>query len=83
MKADVINNLTGQTVLAVPDVNSLSHLEESLQTLKNRGLQKVMTAFDMDYFTNYNVQSGFDSLQSILEKMDIHTLRNIFMGFSV
>lgn len=71
MKADVINNLTGQTVLAVPGVNSLSHLEESLLTLKNRGLQKVMTAFDMDYFTNYNVQSGFDSLQSILEKKDI------------
>lgn len=47
MKADVIYALTGQTVLAVPGVNSLNHLKATLKYLKENGTKQIMTAFDM------------------------------------
>lgn len=58
MKADIIHHLTGQTVVAVPGVNTLVHLEELLTTLKESGLAKIMTVFDMDFLAKPSVQSG-------------------------
>ncbi len=69
MKADVINALSGLTVLAVPGVNTLTQLKISLDVLKGRGLKKVMTAFDMDFSLNKNVQIGFNNLLSLLDDM--------------
>lgn len=40
MKADVIHNLTGQTVVAVPGVSSLTHLERMLTYLREMGTTK-------------------------------------------
>lgn len=70
MKADVINALSGLTVLAVPGVNTLTQLKITLGILKDRGLEKVMTAFDMDFSLNKNVQMGFNNLLSLLDEMD-------------
>lgn len=70
MKADVINALSGLTVLAVPGVNTLTQLKIALDVLKKRGLKKVMTAFDMDFSLNKNVQMGFNNLLSLLDDMD-------------
>ena len=38
MKADVINALTGLTVLAVTGVNTLTKLEQTLTELRSEGL---------------------------------------------
>ena len=69
MKADVIHHLTGDTVLAVPGVNSLNHLEQALNYLKEHGTGHIMTAFDMDYLANPNVDNGYVRLREILSKV--------------
>ena len=65
MKADVIHSLTGQTVLAVPGVNSLNHLKATLKYLKENGTKQIMTAFDMDYLTNPHVTNGYRDLSGM------------------
>lgn len=62
LKADVVHQLSGQTVLAVPGVNALTHLETTLLTLKELGVKEIMTAFDMDFLNNPHVQSGYAAL---------------------
>jgi hypothetical protein len=69
MKADVIHALSGLTVLAVPGVNALQRLEETLTVLRAQGVRKVKTAFDMDYVTNCYVQSAYEKLMALLGRM--------------
>lgn len=69
MKADVINSLTGLTVLAVPGVNSLTQLSTTLELLRGQGLQEIKTAFDMDFVSNHHVQNGYQSLLTLLDDM--------------
>lgn len=69
MKADVVHALTGLTVLAVPGVNALTQLEIALKQLRELGLQKIMTAFDMDMATNPHVQKGYQQLFLLLGQM--------------
>ena len=71
MKADVIYSLSGLTTLAVPGVNGLSHLRDTLLQLKSLGLQKVKTAFDMDYVSNYHVQTGYLNLYALLDDLEL------------
>lgn len=70
MKADVINALTGATVLAVPGVNALTHLELALEELRKLGLEEIKTAFDMDMLTNFHVQGAYNSLLLLLDEMN-------------
>ena len=63
MKADVINALTGMTVLAVPGVNTLTQLEITLTELRREGLVEIKTAFDMDFAINHHVQNGYKHLR--------------------
>jgi len=62
LKADVVHHLTGQTVLAVPGVNALTQLEKTLLELRQRGVQHIMSAFDMDFLKNFYVQNGYAEL---------------------
>ncbi|MCL2106958.1 MAG: DUF3854 domain-containing protein [Oscillospiraceae bacterium] len=62
LKADVVHHLTGHSVLAVPGVNALTHLEKALLALRELGVRHIMTAFDMDFLSNPHVQSGYDAL---------------------
>ncbi len=71
MKADVIHHLTGETVIAVPGVNSLTRLEASLQIIIKLGVRHIMTAFDMDFMVNPHVQNGYWELISLLGRLDI------------
>ncbi len=71
MKADVVNALTGLTILAVPGVNSLAHLQSTLSELKAAGLKEVKTAFDMDYITNQHVQNGLENLFVLLDTVGL------------
>ena len=71
MKADVVHHLTGQTVIAVPGVNALKHLEPFLRDLIERGLSNIMTAFDMDFLKNPHVQNGYGELVNLLGHLNI------------
>ena len=71
LKADVIHYITGQTVVAVPGVNSLKHLKETLEYLQSQGTTKVMTCFDMDYLKNPHVRDGYYNLANILAEVGI------------
>lgn len=69
MKADVIHALTGKTVLAVPGVNALTKLKETLTDLRDVGLKEIKTAFDMDFSLNAHVQNGYRALLQLLDEM--------------
>jgi len=62
LKADVVCHLTGHSVLAVPGVNALTHLEKTLLVLRKLGVRHIMSAFDMDFLQNPHVQSGYEAL---------------------
>ena len=66
MKADIIHQLTGLTVLAVPGVNSLNHLGEVLESIQEHGTKRIMTVFDMDYLKNPHVRDGYHNLAALL-----------------
>jgi len=66
MKANIVHHLTGQTVVAVPGVNALEELRIFLRQLKELGIKKIMTAFDMDMLCNPNVQEAFIKLRQLL-----------------
>ena len=68
LKADVVHHLTGHSVLAVPGVNALLQLESTLSLLKESGVTHIDTAFDMDFLSNWYVQSGYSSLAALLIK---------------
>lgn len=72
MKADIIRHFTNGTVIAVPGVNAIQHLQEMLTVLKGRGLIKVDIAFDMDMYTNPHVQSALVNLKKMLSSMQIY-----------
>lgn len=71
MKADIIHSITGLTVIAVPGVNSLTHLEEVLRYVQLRGTKRIMTAFDMDYLRNPHVKDGYHNLAEMLARSGI------------
>lgn len=69
MKADIINLLSGCTVLAVPGVNVQEQLQLTLKLLHKDGVKEIKTAFDMDMATKSHVQKGYNSLLSVLSSM--------------
>lgn len=69
MKADIIHTFTGHTVIGVAGINALSHLEETLADLQQRGTRKVMIAFDMDFLSNPHVQNGYYHLTELLSDL--------------
>lgn len=71
MKGDVIHHLTGQTVIAVPGVNTLTQLQLVLGELMALGVRHVMTAFDMDFLQNHHVQNGYFDLVWMLHRMGL------------
>ena len=71
LKADVIYHLTGQSVLAVPGVNALLQLEQTLTLLRESGVRKIKTAFDMDFLRNWYVQNGYAELTRLLGELGL------------
>lgn len=69
MKADIIYTLSQRSVIAVPGVNSLTHLQSALEILREKGLKEIKTAFDMDFLINWHVQNGYNNLMSLLDSM--------------
>lgn len=71
MKGDIIHHLTGQTVVAVPGVNTLTQLEMVLTKLMDLGIKHIMTAFDMDFMMNHHVQNGYFDLIWMLNRIGL------------
>lgn len=71
MKADIVHYFTGQTVLAIPGVTSLQHLERTLKELVGLGVRHVMTCFDMDYLKNWHVESAYTNLIELLGSLPL------------
>lgn len=72
MKADIINLLSGMSVIGVPGVGSLKHLPALLDKVIANGVKKVKIAYDMDYLYNPNVQEGYSELKRILSGKGVH-----------
>ncbi len=69
LKADVSSVLLGGALfMAVPGVNAVSRLEETLTQLH---IRKVYEAFDMDKVTNINVVKALIKIKEILKKNGI------------
>jgi hypothetical protein len=47
----------------------LQRLEEALTELRKQGVREIKTAFDMDYVTNCYVQSAYEKLMALLDRM--------------
>ena len=71
MKADIVHFFTGQTVLAIPGVTSLQHLETTLKELTKLGVRHVMTCFDMDYLKNWHVEAAYGNLVQLLGRLPL------------
>lgn len=71
MKADIIHQLSGASVIGIPGANALVHLREVLLYYRERGMKRIMTAFDMDYLNRWTVQKGYSNLLLMLEELDI------------
>ena len=71
LKADVISDLTGYTVIAVPGVNSRKYLPDALKSLKWYGLEKVLIAFDMDKTTNVHVLNALERLKKEISSLGL------------
>ncbi len=71
LKADIVHYLTGMTLVAVSGVSSLTQLRQTLVVMREQGVRKVMTAFDMDMMTNCHVQKDFRRLTAMLQEMGL------------
>lgn len=71
MKADIVHYFTGQTVIAIPGVTSINHLQQLLPELIQLGTRHVMTCFDMDYLKNWHVADAFHNLTALLGGMPL------------
>lgn len=69
LKANITNRFTNRPVLSVQGVGCQGQLSPALEKLRRFGVQKIVTAFDMDYKTNPNVQKQYDRLIALLKQM--------------
>lgn len=71
LKGDIISDRTGYSVIAVPGVNSVSYLPQTLTALRKKGLEEVLIAFDMDAHENVHVEKALNNLRRLLGLMCI------------
>ncbi len=78
LKANIANEISGVSVLAVPGVSSLSFVPETLKTLKSRGVRSVVVAYDMDYFINAHVQDSLRKLVRMIRDSGLSATQKIW-----
>ena len=67
LKADLFHHLTGAPCLAVPGVNSYKCFEEIIPLLKEKGVEEIILAFDMDYIDKPEVARAEEKIREIIE----------------
>lgn len=68
MKADIVHFLSGEPVIAVPGVNSLSEFQKELPFLRESGVETIVCCYDMDYLTNESVRRAEKKMKIMVEK---------------
>ncbi len=58
LKGDIANTLSNKSFLCVAGVNQYNQLESALSTLKEKGITTIVESYDMDKYTNENVEKG-------------------------
>lgn len=71
LKGNVIHALSGMTVISVPGVNSINHLEPTLDYFKSKGTTTIVNAFDMDLFSKKEVQQAFKRMNGVIRSHDL------------
>ena len=66
LKADLFHHLTGKSCLAMPGVNSYQPFMEIVTLLKEKGVEKIYLAFDMDYKDKKEVKRAEDKIKEII-----------------
>ncbi len=78
LKADIVNSLTEKCMISVQGVTALSTLDTALESMRRRGLKRVMTGFDMDYMVNPNVQRAMTELYKLLDRHGLSFGTNVW-----
>ena len=68
LKADVINALSGRSVIAVPGVNNLYFLRDVLSYLYRHGTRVIVNAFDMDKMQKPEVKKALGKSNAIIQQ---------------
>ena len=68
LKGEIIHRLSGKTVIAVPGVNNLSELKLILPTLRDKGVEHIMIAYDMDFLRKKSVYTSYLQLRQVLQQ---------------
>ena len=58
-------------VISVPGVNATNYLQKELEFLKEKGLETVLLAYDMDYQTNPHVQKALEKTKQIIADLGL------------
>lgn len=58
LKGDIAHFLSGKSFLCVAGVNQYSSLDTALPLLKAKGITTIVECYDMDKYTNVNVERG-------------------------
>lgn len=66
LKADIISYFTGYAVIGVLGVNSTSYLPEMLGSLRKMGKNHILTAFDMDMYSNPHVLKALQKMNAMI-----------------
>lgn len=78
LKGDIIYRFLQIPVIAIPGVNCLNNLKPLLEKLWKLGVRRIMTAFDMDYKQNINVQDAYVNLILCLEEYGFYVERYLW-----
>lgn len=66
LKSYVSHALTGRPYIAIPGVNNPKGLKEALEELKQIGVETIVLAFDMDFYSNTNVEKGLKNAKAMI-----------------
>lgn len=67
LKADIVRQYTGQSLIAILGVNMITELKTVLNEYTKQGLESLRLCFDMDFLRNHHV---FDAYEKMLKMLD-------------
>lgn len=66
LKGDLFHHLTGIPCLAIPGVNAINPFKEIIPFLKEKGVKKIILAFDMDYIDKKEVKKAEENIKELI-----------------
>lgn len=72
LKSYVAHALSGKPFIAISGVNNPKGLADALTELKTIGVNTIVLAFDMDSYSNINVEKGLNNAKKIIHDAGLH-----------